>query len=436
MRHLTPPRILVLGFIVLITIGSVLLSLPFATESGIPLSPIDALFTATSATAVTGLIVVDTAQTFSTFGELVILTLIQIGGLGFMTISTLLALAIGKKISFRERLVMKEEINGLTLGGIVKLTKVILLLTFSLEGISTFILGLYWSKQYGLAKGFYLGLFHSISAFCNAGFDLFSKSLVDYKGDILVNLVIIILFVLGGLGFTVIADILTHEKWSKFSLHSKLVLAITGFLLLFGFAAVFIFEFNNSLVGMPLKDKILASIFQGATPRTAGFNTLPIDELRFSTIFLIMFLMFIGASSGSTGGGVKITTVGTIMLAVFSTVRDQEETVVFGRKIPEDIILKSVAIVVISLGWIVLVSLILLVTENAPFEVIIFEVFSAFGTVGLSMGLTSQLTLVGKIVILITMLIGRVGPLTLAFAIFERSSANNLHYPEEKIMVG
>ncbi len=434
---LTPPRILVLSFIILIIIGTFLLSLPVAVEKNYSISIIDAFFTATSAIAVTGLIVVDTSKTFSTFGEVVILMLIQIGGLGFMTVSTLLALIVGKRISFRERLLIREQINSLSLGGIVKLTKTILIITFIIELISSLILGLYWARDYGLVKGLYLGFFHSVSAFCNAGFDLFSNSMINYKGDILVNIMIVSLFIIGGLGFLVISEILTHFKWKKFSLHSKLVLSVTFFMLILGFLIVLLLEFNNSLVDFSLKEKLLCSFFQGATPRTAGFNSISINNLQYSTIFIIMLLMFIGASSGSTGGGIKITTFFVVLLAVIATIKNNDETVIFGRKINNEIVFKSLTIIIISLFLIAISCLILLITESAAFEVILFEVISAFGTVGLSLGLTSELTFLGKIIISITMFIGRVGPLTLAFAFLQKSGKDlRLHYPEEKIIVG
>ncbi|MBO8169473.1 MAG: Trk family potassium uptake protein [Thermoanaerobacteraceae bacterium] len=439
-RNLTPPQVLVVGFAIMIGIGTVLLSLPVATENGIPLAPLDAFFTATSATAVTGLIVVDTQKTFSFFGELVILLMIQVGGLGLMTMSTLAALALGKKITLRQRLELKEELGNTGVAGVVRLTKYILIFTFIMEGSATLILTVYWFKYYNLSTAFYLALFHSISAFCNAGFDLFSTSLVWWREDILVNLVITALFIIGGLGFTVISDMLAKRHWRQFSLHTKLVLILTAILLVTGVAGIFIFELTNpqTLGQLSPKGKVLAAFFQGVTPRTAGFNTVDISAMRPSSLFLIILLMFIGASPGSTGGGVKTTTVGSLLAVLYSYVRNKEDVNLLERRLPAETIFKALALVTAAFGIIVATVMILLVTEKQPFLAILFEAASAFGTVGLSMGITSELSVIGKIVISIVMFIGRVGPLTMFFALAQRSKQRRsaVHYPEENILIG
>ncbi|MHB1126467.1 MAG: TrkH family potassium uptake protein [Bacillota bacterium] len=434
-----PPTILAWGFAGMILLGTLLLKLPIAVEPGQHISWLDALFTATSAVCVTGLIVVDTAKTYSTFGEVVILVLIQVGGLGIMTMSTLFALAIGKKITLRERLVIQEALNQNKVAGVVRLTKYILWFTVSIEGVAALILGLRWSADYGLARGLYLGLFHAVAAFANAGFDLFSKSLVDYRGDGVVNLVIMSLIVIGGLGFTVVADLYTKRGFRRLSLHSKVVLCITALLLIGGMVAIYLFESGNpqTMADLPLGEKVLSSAFQSVTPRTAGFNTLPIAEMRPVTLFLITFLMFVGASPGGTGGGVKTTTAGAMIAVIYAMLRGREDVEMFRRRLASSIIYKSLAIIFISMSIIFISTTILLITEKIPLQPALFEVTSAFGTVGLSMGVTPTLSVVGKITIIATMFIGRVGPLTIAFALAQRIYKRAaFRLPEDKIMVG
>ncbi|WXJ95463.1 Ktr system potassium uptake protein B [Neomoorella carbonis] len=400
---------------------------------------IDALFTATSATAVTGLVTVDTQTTYSLFGELVILALIQTGGLGFMTLSTLVALLLGKRITLKERLVMQEAMNQLTVEGVVRLSKYVLIFTLFAEGLGALLLGIRFSSQMPLGQAIYFGIFHAVSAFCNAGFDLFSRSLVDYRGDLLVNIVITSLIISGGLGFSVVADIYTKRSWKRLSLHSKIVIRTTLLLIVTATVIIFLLEYTNtkSLAPLPLGEKILASYFQAVTPRTAGFNTLVIGDLRPVTLLFITILMFIGASPGSTGGGIKTTTFAAIAVAVWAIIRGNVDIEVFGRRLPRGTVLKALAIAAVSLLLVVTVTGILLITEQAEMQMVLFEVTSAFGTVGLSMGLTPKLTVTGKLLITATMFTGRVGPLTLAFAIAQRLGRQGIkHYPEERIIVG
>ncbi|GEA16176.1 MAG: trk/ktr system potassium uptake protein [Moorella sp. (in: firmicutes)] len=422
-----------------IATGTLLLSLPIASQSGQPVAVIDALFTATSATAVTGLVTVDTQTTYSLFGELVILTLIQTGGLGFMTLSTLVALLLGKRITLKERLVMQEAMNQLTVEGVVRLSKYVLIFTLFAEGLGALLLSIRFSSQMPLGQAIYFGIFHAVSAFCNAGFDLFSRSLVDYRGDLLVNMVITLLIIFGGLGFSVVADIYTKRSWQRLSLHSKIVIRTTLLLIVTATVIIFLLEYTNtkSLAPLPLGEKILASYFQAVTPRTAGFNTLVIGDLRPVTLLFITILMFIGASPGSTGGGIKTTTFAAIAVAVWTIIRGNVDIEVFGRRLPRGTVLKALAIAAVSLLLIVTVTGILLITEQADLQMVLFEVTSAFGTVGLSMGLTPKLTVAGKLLITATMFTGRVGPLTLAFAIAQRLGRQGIkHYPEERIIVG
>ncbi|HCD10563.1 MAG TPA: Trk family potassium uptake protein [Thermoanaerobacter sp.] len=439
---LTPTQVLALGFATIILIGTLLLMLPVATKSGERTDFLTALFTATSATCVTGLVVVDTKTYWSTFGQIVIMLLIQVGGLGIMTMSTLFALILGRKITFKERLVMQEAFNTNSLGGIVKFAKYILMVSFLFESIGAIILTLRFLPQMGLKKAVYYGLFHSISAFNNAGFDLMGnfRSLTGYVSDWVVNLVIMGLIIFGGLGFYVLPDIYEHRHFNKFTLHSKIVITITLFLITIGTLLIFLFEYNNPKTLKPLDfpTKILAALFQAVTPRTAGFNTLSLSDMTIASKFLTIILMFIGASPAGTGGGIKTTTFAVILYTVLSVIKGEEETVLYKRTISRNIVYKAVAISFISVFIIFSVTMVLSITETSNFLTILYETISAFGTVGLSLGLTPELTTVGRIIIIFTMYTGRVGPLTLALALAQRQKKPKpiMKYVEEKIMVG
>ncbi|EIV99415.1 LOW QUALITY PROTEIN: potassium uptake protein, TrkH family [Thermoanaerobacter siderophilus SR4] len=439
---LTPTQVLALGFAAIILIGTLLLMLPVATKSGEGADFLTALFTATSATCVTGLVVVDTKTYWSTFGQIVIMLLIQVGGLGIMTMSTLFALILGRRITFKERLVMQEAFNTNSLGGIVKFAKYILMVSFLFESIGAIILTLRFLPQMGLKKAVYYGLFHSISAFNNAGFDLMGnfRSLTGYVSDWVVNLVIMGLIIFGGLGFYVLLDIYEHRHFNKFTLHSKIVITITLFLIAIGTLLIFLFEYNNPKTLKPLDfpTKILAALFQAVTPRTAGFNTLSLSDMTIASKFLTIILMFIGASPAGTGGGIKTTTFAVILYTVLSVIKGEEETVLYKRTISRNIVYKAVAISFISVFIIFSVTMVLSITETSDFLTILYETISAFGTVGLSLGLTPELTTVGRIIIIFTMYTGRVGPLTLALALAKRQRRPKpiIKYAEEKIMVG
>ncbi|MEG6586495.1 TrkH family potassium uptake protein [Dendrosporobacter sp. 1207_IL3150] len=437
--RLTPYQILALGFAGIILVGSLLLMTPAASATGETLDFIDALFTATSAVCVTGLVVVDTGTYFSQFGQLVIILLIQVGGLGIMTMATLMALLMRKKIQLRERLVMQEALNQLTVAGIVRLTKYVIQASLVIEFIGGTILAFKWYLDYGL-KGIYFGYWHAVSAFCNAGFDLFGeyRSLTGYVDDITINVTVGILIILGGIGFAVVADIWENRKFNAFSLHTKVVLVTSMFLIVFGTIVIFVLEYNNSATmgDLSLKGKILASFFQSVSTRTAGYNTVNIPDLRVATLFFVIILMFIGASPASTGGGVKTTTFAVLTSAIWSLIRGKNDAELFQRRISQEIIYKSFSVVFIAAALVIFIAMMLSISENFPFMSILFEVVSAFGTVGLSTGITPSLTEVGKLWIILTMFAGRVGPVTLALALALKNKKQAIQYPVGKITIG
>ncbi|NUU60790.1 TrkH family potassium uptake protein [Paenibacillus agri] len=437
---LSPPQTLVLGFAAIILIGTLLLMLPVASRSGHSLNFIDALFTATSATCVTGLVVVDTGTYFSLFGQTVIMILIQVGGLGFMTMATLFALVLKRKISLRDRLILQEAMNQNSMEGIVRLIRRVLIYSLMIEGSAALLLSIRWAFDMPLGKAIYFGLFHSISMFNNAGFDLFGhyRSLMGYVNDPVVNLIVMFLIVTGGLGFIVIADIVDYRRKRRLSLHSKVVLSTTAALILAGTLVIFVFEFTNprSMGSLNIGGKILAAFFQSVTPRTAGANTLDISGLRQATQFFIVILMFIGASPGSTGGGIKTTTFTLMIGAVISMLRGREDIVFFRYRLAQERVFKALTITLLALLLIVTVSMVLSTTEGRDFLEILFETTSAFATVGLSMGLTPELSLVGKILICLTMFAGRLGLLTLAYALGPKQGKPLYQYPEGKMIIG
>jgi trk system potassium uptake protein TrkH len=436
---------IVIGFAAIIFAGCILLNLPISTKSGYSIGFVNALFTSTSAVCVTGLVVVDTYTHWSVFGQVIILLLIQIGGLGFMTLATLFSLALGRKISFKERLLIAESLNQYSPQGMVKLIKDILLGTMIFEGIGAIILSIRFAGQYGIKDGIFKGIFHSISAFCNAGFDLMGgngqfSSFSTYVEDPVVNLTIMALVIIGGLGFAVWEDVYKTRNFSEFRVHTKLVLVTTAILVVSGFIFFMALEYSNTetLQPLSLKGKVLASMFQSITPRTAGFNTLSLPDLTNASKLITMVLMFIGGSPGSTAGGIKTTTAGVLLFAVISVLRGCKDVNVFKKRLEIEIIIRSLAIVLLSLFVIISTTIVLSVFENATLFEYLFESTSAFGTVGLSMGITPTLGRIGKLALIITMFMGRVGVLTMGMAINIRiqKSDTKLKYPIEKILVG
>lgn len=434
-------QILAIGFALVILTGALLLTLPISSANGTPTSFIDSLFTATSTTCITGLITLDTATHWSTFGKVVIISLIQVGGLGFMAFTTLFALILGKKITLKQRLVMQEAMNTFNIQGLVSMMRYILIFTFSVEFIGAMLLSTQFIPRFGFGKGIAYSLFHSISAFCNAGFDLMGNfsSLTGWYDNSVVILTIGSLIAVGGIGFSVWVDIYKHKNLKRLSLHSKLILSMTTALIVGGTILMFVFEFNNpdTMGPMGMKDKILSSIFASVSPRTAGFNSISTSDMTLAGRALTMILMFIGASPGSTGGGIKISTAGILFMTVVCIIRGREDTEIFKKRISKDLVYKAFTVVTLSLGIVIGVTMILSITEiGASLEYLLYEVISAFGTVGLTLGLTVNLTTIGKIMIALTMYCGRVGPMTLFLALTNRKKNRGIRYPEGKILVG
>lgn len=436
--ELNPPRVLTLGFGTLILIGALLLNLPIASKSGESIGFINSLFTSASAVCVTGLVVVNTAKYWSLFGQIVIILLIQMGGLGFMTMATIVALLAGKKISLKERLVIKEQLNQQTMSGLVRLTKYVILLTFVIEGIGAFLLSTRFIPIYGFKKGLWFSIFHAVSAFCNAGFDIIGNSMVSFVGDFTINMTICFLVIIGGVGFSVLIDIGKNKSFKKLRLHSKLVISITIILIIVGMLIILVIERKNpdTLMYLSKGERLLASFFQSVIPRTAGFNSIDISKIYDTTAFIIIILMCIGGSPGSTAGGIKTTTFGATFLTTIAVVRGNKDVVVFKQRLNQDIINRSLAIVIIGLMLIISVSILLTITEDAYFLDVLFETASAFGTVGLTRGITPNLSNIGKLIIALTMYAGRVGPLTMAFAFSQRQKQASYRYSEGNIMVG
>ena len=446
-KKTNPSRTMIIGFGLVILLGAILLNSSFVTQSGENVGFLNALFTSTSAVCVTGLVVVDTATYWNQFGQFIIIILIQIGGLGFMTIATMFALIMGKKINLKERLLIQESLNQKDLSGLVKLTKYIILMTFTIEGIGALLLSVVYIPKLGFLQGIWYSVFNSISAFCNAGFDLMGtisgpfSSLTYFVDNSLINVVICVLIILGGIGFPVLLDVINNKKYSKLNIHSKIVINTTGILIVVGVIFIFIAEFNNknSLGSLNMKEKILSSVFQSVTLRTAGFNTIDLTLLNESTLFLMVILMFIGASPASTGGGLKTTTIATLLLTVKSFILGKEDIEVYNRRIGESVIRKSLGMFFIGV-FIVLFGILTLSVVNPGFTLLesTFEVVSAFATVGLSIGGTPELTSAGKLVIILLMFLGRVGSLTIFIGLLSRSSKPKakIKYPEGKIIVG
>jgi trk system potassium uptake protein len=430
---------MIFGFAAIILIGTVLLALPAASTSGESRGWLDSFFMATSAVCVTGLAVYDPGQNLTMFGEVVLALLIQIGGLGFMTFGVIIAILLGKRIGLRERTMIGVSANAAGSSGLVRLSLGIFVIALIVELTGSVLLTIRWAPEMGWGLAAYYAIFHSISAFNNAGFSLWPDGLSRYVGDPAVNLVITSLIIIGGLGFTVLLDVFRKRSWTALSLHSKIVLVTTAVLIGGGFLTIFLLELFNPLSYETLtwSKRLWASYFQSVAPRTAGFNTLNLADLLTSTQFFIIFLMFIGASSGSTGGGIKTNTFVVLVFAMYSSIRGREHVSIFKRRIPFDTVLRALSVIIISLGVVLTVSFLLTITErDKDFIDLLFETVSAFSTTGLSLGITFDLTDAGKLLLAVTMFVGRLGPLTLAYALAKRKKESKIGYPEEKVLIG
>ena len=444
-KYLSPFKILAIGFATVILTGGVLLSLPISSVSGQYTSLLDTIFTATSAVCVTGLVVVDTGTYWSVFGQWIILILIEIGGLGFMALSTIFALLLGKRISLRERLVMQEAYNTFSLQGVISHVRYMLFFTLAVQGGAALILMTQFIPLYGVGTGVYYGIFHAISAFNNAGFDLLGNftSVTVLNTNKVVLMTLGTLINIGGLGYLVwreiISSIRSKKKLKNFSLHSKVVLTISLTLILFGSLIFLIFEWNNpaTMQGMRFSDKIVNSYFSATTPRTAGFNSISNSEMSPAGKLLTMAYMFIGGSPGSTAGGVKTTTLGIVIFTLISVLKGREDVEVYHKKLSQSTVYRAVAVFLFGISIVIMGVMVLSIAEvGASFEVILYEVLSAFGTVGLTQGITPSLTAVSKVTLTLIMYMGRVGPLTVMLALAGKQNKANVKYPEGKLLIG
>ena len=442
-QQLTPARIILIGFALLILAGALLLTMPISTRDGQGASFFDALFTATSATCVTGLVVQDTAQYWSGFGQAVIIVLIQIGGMGVVTVAVAISMLAGRRIGLKERWVMQESISAPQVGGIVRRTRFILAAMLLLEGAGALLLASRFCPEMGL-RGIWYAVFHAISSFCNAGFDLMGAagtpfvSLTGYVGDPLVNLTVMGLIILGGIGFLTWGDVRQH-RWHlrAYCLQSKLVLVTTAALILVPALFFFCYEFQlPRWDGLTLGEKILGSLFQAVTPRTAGYNTVDLTQLSGPTRMIITLLMLVGGAPGSTAGGFKVTTLAVFLLAARAVFRRRGDLQSFGRRLPTDTLQNAAAILMAYVGLFLLGGLVISCVEGVALDAALFETASAIGTVGLTLGLTPELGGVSRIILIFLMYFGRVGGLTLIYAVLPDSGTVPAQLPQERITVG
>lgn len=437
-RHITSFQVIILGFFSLIIFGSLLLMLPFATRDGNGASFFDALFTSTSAVCVTGLVIHDTATYWSVFGQCVILLLIQIGGMGVVTVAVSIALISGRKIGLMQRSTMQEAIAAPQVGGIVRMTKFILKTAVLLELIGAAVLAPVFCRDFGLLKGIWYSLFHSISAFCNAGFDLIGirepfSSLTSYSTQPIVNITIMALIIIGGIGFLTWEDMKKNKRHlKKYRMQSKVILTVTGLLIFLPAIYFFFYEFSN----LPFTERIWCSLFQSVAPRTAGFNTADLTDISEVGLMLMIVLMLIGGSPGSAAGGMKTTTVAVLFSSALSVFRKKEHTHFFKRRIPDDTIRNAATIFLMYVILFLAGGMIISKIENISLMSALFETASAIGTVGLSLGITPQLGFISHFILIVLMFFGRVGGLTLIFAALSEKKVSGAKYPQEKITVG
>lgn len=441
-HRLNQVQYIALGFFFIILAGSLILTLPIASQSGEWTPFLDSMFTATSATCVTGLVVYDTFTHWNVFGQLVILLLIQIGGLGFITVGVGFSMAFRRRIGLRQRDLLKESINAMEIGGIVKLSRKIFIGTALCEGTGAVLLATRFIPEFGLVKGIYYSIFHAISAFCNAGFDLMGgqqpyASFTAYATDPVINIALMLLIVVGGLGFVVWSDVVSKRfHWKNYCLHTKMVISVTLILIFGGALFLFLFEQGGTISGMSTGDQILTSLFGSVTARTAGFNTVDTGALQPESKLLTIALMFIGGSPGSTAGGVKTTTIAVILIYVVSNLRGESGCNVFHRRIGDEVIKRASMVFCLNLFLGLTSVTLILATSNLRMSDVLFEVYSAISTVGMTTGITRDLNVVGRIVIIILMYCGRIGSMTFALSLVAKPEAKGLSLPEEKITIG
>lgn len=441
-RTLSDTRVLVLGYFAVIVLGTVLLMLPFATRGSESTGFLDAIFTATSATCVTGLVVYDTFSHWTLFGQLVILAMIQIGGIGFMTLFAYMNFSVGQKMGYHNSKLVMESAGTMSLSGISPLVKKIVNGTLLFEAAGAVLLSIRFIPKFGVPNGIYMAIFHAVSAFCNAGFDIMGRlepysSMEHFQNDPLVMITLILLIVIGGIGFFVWSDVIANRcRFSKYQLHTKVVLATTGVLLLAGTVLFFVFDYNYAFKDMNFGEKLLASLFQSVTPRTAGFAAVDQSTLSESGSILTVMLMFIGGSPGSTAGGIKTTTVAVMVLSVIAYAQEDHDVTAFKRKIEDKMVRRSCAIIFIYFIFVVTATLIMCMIEPFSVRDVLFEAVSAVGTVGLSMGITAQLTVLSRIILIVLMFAGRVGALSFVLALSGKPIVAHLERPTGKIMIG
>ncbi len=438
--HNMPFAVLVYGFAGVIALGAVLLWLPMSSKAGEFTFFPNALFTSTSAVCVTGLTVVDTGTHYSSFGQGVILLLMQIGGFGFMTGATLLLLAFGRRLGLREKILIRESLGVERLGGLVPLVMGIAVFTLVIESFGAVIFYARFSSQSPPSTAAWQSIFHAVSAFNNCGLDIFGgfRSLTGYQADPLVLLTTAALIILGGIGFIVVIDVFGARRFSRLSLDTKIVLTTTLALLALGTIVILVTEFNNdaTLGTMSWPQKVLDAFFQSVTPRTAGFNVIAIGSMAVYSLFFTIMLMFVGGAAGSTAGGIKVNTFGMLLATVWSTIRGKEHPGAFGREFRPQQIHRALTVAMLSLGLVAIVTLVLTITEKTDFIKVLFETVSAFGTVGLSTGITPGLSLAGKLIITFTMFAGRLGPLTLALSLVQSQQLSAYRYPQGDVRIG
>lgn len=457
-RQMLPAQVLVLGFALIILMGAIILMLPVSNAAGQVTDPLTALFTATTSVCVTGLVVVPTYSHWSFFGQCVILLLIQTGGLGFMTFATMTVVALGRKISLKDRLLIQESLNQNSMSGLIRLTQKVVLGTILVEGCGAVLLCFRFIPEFGFAKGLYYGIFHSVSAFCNAGLDVIGPdSMVPYVSDPFVNLVLILLIVLGGLGYIVWLDVLGAVRrckagkhklrysfwvsvWKECTLYSRLVLMMTGILIISGALLFWLMEIRNpqTLGGLSFPGSVQAAVFQSVTTRTAGFASIDQGAMMDNSKILSSILMFIGGSSGSTAGGIKTVTAAVLILTIWSYIRGRSDTEIFGRRISASAVRRAVSLFACAFLGILMVSMLISGMDKMPFLDVLFEVASAAGTTGLSTGITAALSPVSQVLVIMLMFVGRLGPLTvmMALTIRQKESRANVRKPEEEVLIG